>query len=57
MSVAVADDQGKMRQMVVVAAGGDHRVPLFSSGDYLLAFALPHIETNAATSDESAGNR
>lgn len=41
MSYWVIDEQGRHRQMVVVAAGGDTRLPFGGSGDYLVAFSLP----------------
>ena len=41
MSYRVIDEQGRHRQMVVVAAGGDTRLPFGGSGDYLVAFSLP----------------
>ena len=40
MSYSVKDDQGRVRQFVVIAAGGDARVPLGGSSDYVVAFAV-----------------
>ena len=40
MSYSVQDEQGKVRQFVVIAAGGDARVPLGGSSDYVVAFAI-----------------
>ena len=40
MSYSVQDEQGKVRQFVVIAAGGDTRSPLGGSSDYVVAFAV-----------------
>lgn len=41
MSYEVLDTDGVRKQLIVIAAGGDGRVPLGDVGDYLVAFALP----------------
>ena len=40
MSYSVADEQGKLRQFIVIAAGGDSRIPMGGSADYVVAFAV-----------------
>lgn len=42
MSYAVRDDQGQLKQFVVIAAGGDGRMPIGGTSDYVVAFALPN---------------
>ncbi len=41
MSYAVRDQQGRLKQFVVIAAGGDGRMPIGATSDYLVAFAIP----------------
>lgn len=41
MSYEVESPNGRRRQMLVIAAGGDGRSPLGDVGDYLVAFSLP----------------
>jgi quinoprotein glucose dehydrogenase len=40
MSYSVKDEQGRVRQFVVIAAGGDTRSPVGGSSDYVVAFAI-----------------
>jgi quinoprotein glucose dehydrogenase len=40
MSYSVKDQQGRVRQFVVIAAGGDTRSPVGGSSDYVVAFAI-----------------
>ena len=40
MSYSVKDEQGRVRQFVVIAAGGDTRAPVGGSSDYVVAFAI-----------------
>ena len=42
MSYAVRDGQGQLKQFVVIAAGGDGRMPIGGTSDYVVAFALPN---------------
>jgi len=41
MSYSVEDENGRQKQFIVMAAGGDARSPIGSTADYLVAFALP----------------
>lgn len=41
MSYSVMTEEGKEKQFIVMAAGGDARSPIGSTADYLVAFALP----------------
>ena len=41
MSYSVEDENGRQKQFIVMAAGGDSRSPIGSTADYLVAFALP----------------
>jgi glucose dehydrogenase len=40
MSYSVKDEQGRVRQFVVIAAGGDTRSPVGGSSDYVVAFTI-----------------
>ena len=40
MSYSVKDEQGRVRQFVVIAAGGDTRSPVGGSSDYVAAFSI-----------------
>ena len=35
------DEQGQLKQFVVIAAGGDGRMPIGATSDYVVAFAIP----------------
>jgi len=41
MSYVVTDEDGRRRQFVVIAAGGDRRTGVGGVGDHVVAFALP----------------
>ena len=40
MSYVVRNEQGRLKQFVVIAAGGDSRMPIGATSDYLVAFAI-----------------